>query len=687
VFNTPTSQDIFNGDRTVLKYDTMVKKDKKSKSAEAKAQKAAKQSKKAAKTSSKLNSKAKEIDSDTEDIDLDAVLAAYAAEQTKFLTVTEEPSPPPSPRASSTIAASPSNKNEIFIFGGEYLNPDTSAVSFFNDLFIYQIHRHEWRKVTSPNSPLPRSGHAWTRASNAGGLYLFGGEFSSPKQGTFYHYNDFWHLDTSTREWTRLESRKGKNASPPARSGHRMTCFKQYILLFGGFQDTSQTTKYLSDLWVYDTKENVWHEIKFLAATQRPDPRSSFSFLPHESGAVLYGGYSRQKAVSAGAQGKGGKGGPSRNILKPVVHQDTWFIRITPPATEVRDAPPGVRWERRKRPANAPNPARAGATMAFHKSRGILFGGVHDVEESEEGIESEFFDQLFVWNIDRNRFFPLSLRRPKAAGKKNVVANRRQRGKADEDELLANLAKLEAKGTIAGDMDGIESAPVEEEEAGEKKELPVKYEFPHRRFNAQLAVQDDTLFIFGGTFERGDLEFTFADMYTIDLGKLDGVREVFYNEPSDWNKQVEESDDSDEDEDMEDSEEEYDDAMSIDSTPTTARSEISVSTLPTEPEEIETITPLQQDSKPYPRPFESLRDFFARTGDDWQRVVLAKTPNATSESSIKDLRKKGFSQAEERWWDCREEIRALEDEQEAAGISEVVSLAERGQDVGAGKRR
>lgn len=49
------------------------------------------------------------------------------------------------------------------------------------------------------------------------------GEFSSPKQGTFYHYNDFWHLDPSTREWTRLET-KGKG--PPARSGHRMTYFK-----------------------------------------------------------------------------------------------------------------------------------------------------------------------------------------------------------------------------------------------------------------------------------------------------------------------------------------------------------------------------------------------------------------------------------------------------------------------------
>lgn len=49
------------------------------------------------------------------------------------------------------------------------------------------------------------------------------GEFSSPKQGTFYHYNDFWRLDPSSREWTRIES---KSKGPPARSGHRMTYFK-----------------------------------------------------------------------------------------------------------------------------------------------------------------------------------------------------------------------------------------------------------------------------------------------------------------------------------------------------------------------------------------------------------------------------------------------------------------------------
>ena len=100
--------------------------------------------------------------------------------------------------------------------------------TFFNDLFVYLIDKDEWRKVTSPNSPLPRSGHAWCRSDHGTNIYLFGGEFSSPKQGTFYHYNDFWKLEPSTREWTRIET-KGKG--PPARSGHRMTHFKVRCLL------------------------------------------------------------------------------------------------------------------------------------------------------------------------------------------------------------------------------------------------------------------------------------------------------------------------------------------------------------------------------------------------------------------------------------------------------------------------
>ncbi|KAL4909196.1 hypothetical protein BDW74DRAFT_78486 [Aspergillus multicolor] len=674
----------------------MGKKNKKS--AEHKERVAAKQSKKADKKDKKHKSKGKDADSDAEDADLDAILAQYAEEQARFLKVTEVVSEPPTPRSSATVLASPSNRNELLIYGGEYF--DGTLATFFNNLFVYLIDRREWREVTSPNSPLPRSGHAWCRGGNTGGVYLFGGEFSSPKQGTFYHYNDFWHLDPATREWTRLET-KGKG--PPARSGHRMTYYKNYIILFGGFQDTSQQTKYLQDLWIYDTSKYTWYNPQLSTASQKPDPRSSFSFLPHESGAVLYGGYSRVK-VSAGAGGKPTKGGPQRMTMKPMVHQDTWFLRITPPAPEASsNTPPTVRWERRKKPANAPNPARAGATMAYHKGRGILFGGVHDVELSEEGIDSEFFNTLFAWNTDRNRFFPLTLRRPKITGKSQQnQAKSRNRGKADEEELLQNLKALEAKKGIRTDGDDFDDdlLPKEEDEPVEPaKPAIVRFEMPHMRFNAQLAVQEDTLFIFSGTYEKGDREFTFNDMYSIDLGKMDGVKEIFYNEPGNWHllNETDSDDEMDEDdEEGEDDEDEEEDAMSLD-TASAAPTETTEVTVPSVTKDLEQLDveeqgaePSIQDSRPLPRPFESLREFFSRTSEEWQKILLdtLNERGAAMDKNIKELRKDAFNMAEEKWWDSREEIMALEDEQEAAGIGEVVSIADRGENAGgAGRRR
>lgn len=43
-------------------------------------------------------------------------------------------------------------------------------------------------------------------------------------------------------------------------------------------------------------------------------------------------------------------------------------------------------------------------------------------------------------------------------------------------------------------------------------------------------------------------------------------------------------------------------------------------------------------------------------------------------SSVKEIKARAFEMSEEKWWDFREEITALEDEQEAAGIGEVVSI-------------
>jgi len=525
----------------------------------------------------------------------------------------------------------------------------------------------------------------------------------------------FWRFEPSTREWTRIET-KGK--TPPARSGHRMTYYKNYIILFGGFQDTSQQTKYLADLWIYDTQNFVWHNPVLPLATLKPDARSSFSFLPHESGAVLYGGYSRVKATVTGKQTKGG-GQSQRNVLKPMVHQDCFFLRIVQPDADAPpNKPPAVRWERRKRPANSPNPARAGATMAYHRGRGILFGGVYDVEESEEGIKSEFFNGLFAWNIERNRYFPLSLRKPRTSQRKpqaNERGGRRGRGQANEDELLRNLAALEVGKSLA-DMDDIDVEKPNDVPAEE--ELPAKevlMEFPHPRFNAQLTVQDDILFIYGGTYENGDRDYTFDEMYAIDLGKMDGVKQIFRREPENWLGSDDEdsedeggSDESDEDDEFED---EDGDVKMVDEKPSypenakkskrkekaEAAGELDGDATSAAPSTVfddtpeETASATTTDDLPHPRPFESRREFFQRTGNEWQELLMTslRWKGIQPETlTVKEIKTRAFEMSEEKWWDCREEITALEDEQEAAGIGEVVTLADRGEATGgAGRRR
>jgi Domain of unknown function (DUF4110) len=432
--------------------------------------------------------------------------------------------------------------------------------------------------------------------------------------------------------------------------------------------------------------------------------------------------------AAAGKKTRGG-GQAVRTVLTPLVHQDTWFLRVVPPPSSGPNSPPNVRWERRKRPAMIPNPARAGATMAFHRGRGVMFGGVHDVEATEEGIDSEFFDQLFVWGIDRNRFYPQSLRKPRKqnANARQAAEKRaggRQRGKADEEELLRNLAALES-GTSLADADkmDIDTGEVEDSSVNLVKEPMM--EMPHPRFNAQLAVQNDILYIYGGTFEKGDREFTFDEMWRIDLEKLDGVREIFKRELGDWvddesSESDEEDEDEDDEEDSEDEDEEMDDGegesiaidskmkdLSVDNARKSRRKakeiandessiaapiETSTSDLDSNADTEATSSSSLSDGLPHPRPFESLREFFVRTGNEWQDILIAKWSFGARDQpnrSVKEIKKAAFAIAEDKWWDCRDEIRALEDEQDAAGIGEVVSIAERGEGAsgGVGRRR
>jgi Domain of unknown function (DUF4110) len=202
-------------------------------------------------------------------------------------------------------------------------------------------------------------------------------------------------------------------------------------------------------------------------------------------------------------------------------------------------------------------------------------------------------------------------------------------------------------------------------------------------------------------------------MYAIDLGKMDGVTQIFHREPENWlgfdDEDSEEEDGSDEDEDDDEEEEDGEgDVKMTDEKPlyteSTRKSKrkdklvavgdeaSEVSSMPSifdDTPDDATSTTSPDDNLPHPRAFESRREFFQRTGNEWQEVLMAslRWKGVQPETlSIKEIKTRAFEMSEEKWWDCREEITALEDEQEAAGIGEVVTLADRS-DGGVGRRR
>ncbi|KAF9126155.1 hypothetical protein BGW39_006840 [Mortierella sp. 14UC] len=364
----------------------MAKKDKKKKTKEHKAKVAEKQDRKQTKKQKK--DKARNMEEQEEDIE--TILANFKKEQEEKVKIVEEVwSGPPSRRANATLTANPLNVNELIFFGGEFY--DGARCAFYNDLYRYNIEKDEWRRITSPNSPGPRSSHQ-IAITPAGTLFLFGGEFASPNETQFFHYKDFWSMDMKTNAWEKLEVKP----KPTARSGHRMTLWKNFLVMFGGFYDNYVDTRYYDDLWVFDTLEYKWTKVELPDQMIRPSARSGFSFIPCNEGVILYGGYCKE--YTKGQRPKG------------VVHTDTWLLKMN-------TDPKMIRWEKKKKSGSAPS-ARSGCSMAPYKNRAVLFGGVYDDDVNEETLESTFFNELYTYQIDTGRWFPMNLKRPKTAKKK-----------------------------------------------------------------------------------------------------------------------------------------------------------------------------------------------------------------------------------------------------------------------------
>ncbi|KAF8901515.1 hypothetical protein CPB84DRAFT_1777507 [Gymnopilus junonius] len=666
-------------------------------------------------------------------------------------TVTEElVEGPPSRRANATLTACP-NGNHLWCIGGEFFSEDNKAY-FYNDVFRYTPEKDEWRKFVSPTCPGPRSAHALVASPAGGGkLFLFGGEFSSLHQNSFHHYADFWCFDIATHSWDRIDTK----VRPTPRSGHRMAIWKHLIVLFGGFYDPGITTRYLNDLWVFDTHEYSWAKVEMKETDAKPSPRSGFSFLPCSDGIILHGGYCKEYQ-----KGKRPVG---------VMLDDTWVLKITlpseatpqTPATPSSKAPPVsgkskassskmqqpsiiFKWEKRKRPSDAYAPClRSGCTMTLWAARGVgvLFGGVTDEDTSEEVLESVFWNDLYGYQLTgKGKWMSMTLKKPKVKGgqkkgpkKKQQQHKEKERYEEDEQGSDDDEGETENNGKYAIENDtsrkpkasSTPTAPIDDTVDLDDPLLST----PLPRYNTMLAVLRNTLYIYGGIYERGSREYTLDDFYSLQLDKMDKYiclkkTDVVIPEGDVESSSDEDGDEDDSDEDEDDTDEEKydedgDEETLVDADEAVAKDlelklkerdigdedlksskrqkkknandeddvlEADIASIPletsAEAEEDKDETDIRskatafmgvskdatrsaEDVQSTPLPGETLAMFYARSREYWAQKALEN-----SENKGKQLRRDGFALAEERYASYKPILEEVEKILAEAGLNE-----------------
>ncbi|KAL7277101.1 hypothetical protein ACG7TL_008946 [Trametes sanguinea] len=546
--------------------------------------------------------------------------------------------------------------------------------------------QREWEeahKVTEElveGPPSRRANATLTPCPNGNHLWCIGGEFFSDdgKANSFHHYRDFWCFDITTHTWERIETK----VRPSARSGHRMAMWKHYIVLFGGFYDPGIKTNYLNDLWIFDTQEYKWKQIEFKETDRRPSPRSGFSFLSTPEGILLHGGYCKEYVKGSRPVG--------------VMLDDTWFLRMTlnteaPPSGKASGDPLTVKWEKRKKSSTAYAPSlRSGCTMALWsaKNMGILFGGVTDEDTGEETLESVFHNDLYGYQITGNgRWVSMNLKRPKKKGaqKKRAAPVQSARPVSDEDgyddEDVSDDDEQEGDKPTKPSRPNPSpkaSAPQDDEMDPDDPSLTV----PLPRYNAMLAVLRNTLYIYGGIFEKGSREYTLDDFYSLQLDKLDRyvclkASEIDITQADEESSSDEDDDDDDDGEDTAD-EGDREDTESV--TVVGEEDEKTVEVLETIEEEKESLrvqatafmgvakdsTRSAEDVISTPLPGETLAMFYARSREYWAQKAFS----IASDSRGKQLRRDGFTLASERYATYKPILEEVERILAEAGLDE-----------------
>uniref|UniRef100_A0A162A0E6 DUF4110 domain-containing protein n=1 Tax=Daucus carota subsp. sativus TaxID=79200 RepID=A0A162A0E6_DAUCS len=396
-----------------------------------------------------------------------------------------------------------------------------------------------------------------------------------------------------------------------------------------------------------------WQEIKPTPGCMWPSARSGFQFLVYQDEIYLYGGYSKE--VSSDKNSSSEKG---------IVHSDMWSLD-----------PRTWEWNKVKKSGMPPAP-RASFSMCVHKKRAVLFGGVVDVEGEGDVMMSLFLNELYGFQLDNHRWYPLELRKEKST-KDKIKRNTDEKLSGGSLDSKASLIKpvngaandKEEKLNYNEPMDidcniGEMSIDLEKNVSfedcdvvsitsdGKANELCAKVSKqnsavqevvkPCGRINSCMVVGRDTLYVYGGMMEVRDREITLDDLYALNLSKLDEWKCLIAVKASLGGS----------------TSLDVGDAVSVIKGGKKLRRKEKRARI----EQIRASLGLS-DAQRTPTPGESLKDFYRRTNLYWQMAAYEHTAHTG-----KELRKDGFDFAESRYKELKpilDELAVLEAEQKA----------------------
>lgn len=500
-----------------------------------------------------LNRLKKELAAKGED-DIEKLITDFQ-EKHKTDVLREEVCPQPSPRSGFSLSHNP-DKDELVLFGGEYYNGKVTTM--FNDIHFYNIKKGQWSVLHTPVKPPPRCAHQAVVVSQKGGqMWIFGGEFIGPSRSVFYHYKDLWVYHFAEKRWEEIKA----PGSPPSRSGHRMITRRKQIVIFGGFRESIQDYKYYNDLYVFDLETYTWNKIE--AVGKIPSFRSGCLFAPLVDGRMLlYGGYTKERV--------------KKDVDKGVSHTDMYYLQV-----DEKSVPHRWKWNQVK-PSGIPPSIRCGISMAVAPNNlAYVFGGVHDDDMDEEDLNSLFHNDLYVLEMDKGRWLPVTLH-----GKSSRMMRKRRR-KVKDDDMDLNEEDYDESEEVA---ESLENTKLEEDskkvvtksddvftvkigpsasaisESGACALSPTLEAFsPKGRMSAGMAVKSGILYLYGGMYEEGDRRVTLSDFYALDTHKLDEWRTIvpFSSSNLEWLDSESESEDSTDSSSENDLSNEDDDEMEL----------------------------------------------------------------------------------------------------------------------------